>query len=89
MTLDSNSKLNFDSPSRCYFLIIGGKYLSLIQKVMEKVNSVTNDIGLRPLAVFLMSKNYKLNVKIDVDYGFSRDKATPVLVEYKTDLYEK
>ena len=48
---------------------------------MEKVNSVSNDVGgTRPIAVFLMSLNYyKENVDIDVDFG--RHKSTPVMVK--------
>ena len=49
---------------------------------MEKVNSVTNDLGGRkPLAVFLISKNYKENMTIDVDYSLDRFKSTPVMVK--------
>ena len=83
MTADSNTKLNYNSPISCMFIIIGGKYLTLIGKVMEKVNSVTNDVGgIRPMAVFLMSKiNYKENVDINVDYGFVRYKSNPVMVK--------
>ena len=49
---------------------------------MEKVNSVTNDIGhkSRPKAVFLMT-NDKENVDIDVDYDLNRYKSTPVMVK--------
>ena len=81
MTLDSNTKLYFDSPSSCFFLIIGGKYLNMIGEVMGRVNSVLNDVGgTRPIAVFLMSLNYyKENVDIDVDFG--RHKSTPVMVK--------
>ena len=83
MTPDSNTKLNFDAPSSCMFLIIAGRYLKMIGKVMEKVNSVTNDVGgIRPMAVFLMSKNnYKENVNIDIDYGFDRQKLSPGMVK--------
>ena len=81
MTPNSNTKINFDSPSSCFIVIIGGKYLTMIGKVMDIVNSVTNDIGgNRPIAVFLMSNN-KDNVNIDVDYGLDRYKSTPVMVE--------
>ena len=80
MTPDSNTISNFNSPSSCIFAIIGGKYLNKIGKVMEKVNSVTNDVGgIRPLAVFLMTR-IKKNVNIDVDYDVTRYKATPVMV---------
>ena len=83
LTPDSITNLNFDSASSCIFVIIGGKYLDMIGDVMEKVNSVTNDVGgIRPLAVFIMSKNnYKENVNINVDYGFDRYKSTPVMVK--------
>ena len=83
MTPESKMKLNYDSPIGCLIVIIGGKYLSRVGDVMEKVNSVTNDVGgIRPLAVFLMSKNnYKENVNINVDYGFERYKSTPVMVK--------
>jgi len=78
---DSNTSLNFNVPSSCFFVIIGGKYLNMIGKVMEKVNSVSNDIGgTRPMAVFLMSNN-KENVDIDMDYSFDRYKSTPVMVK--------
>ena len=81
MTPDSNTKLTFDSPSSCIFVIIGGKYLTMIGKVMEKVNSVTNDVGRsRPMAVFLINEN-KHNIDINVDNGFDRYKSAPVMVK--------
>ena len=70
MTPESNMKLNFDSPIGCLIVMIGGKYLKRVGNVMEKVNSVTNDLrGRKPLAVFLISKNYKENMIIDVIFG--------------------
>ena len=81
MTPDSNTNSNFESPSSCNFVIIGCKYLNKIGKVMEKVNSVTNDVGgIRPIAVFLMTRTKK-NVNIDVDYDVTRYKVTPVMVK--------
>ena len=85
MTPESNMKLNFDSPIGCIIVNIGGKYLKRIGNVMEKVNSVTNDVGgVRPLAVFLSSNNIKENVLIDVNYGFERNKHSPVMVKILT-----
>ena len=78
---ESNNKMNFDSPIGCLIVMIGGKYLNRVGDVMKKVNSVTNDIGgVRPLAVFLMSDNFKENIIIDVDHGFERYQSTPVMV---------
>ena len=62
--------------------MVGGKYLQRIGAVMEKVNSIDNDVGrARPLAVFIISNDYKDNVTIDVNHGFERLKLTPVMVE--------
>ena len=74
-------KLNYDSPSSCFFVIVGGKYLSKLGEVMEKVDFVRDDLGgIRPLAVFLNSNNYKDDIIIDLDNGFERYKSTPVMV---------
>ena len=82
MTPKSTVDLNFDFPIGCLIVMIGGKYLKRVGNVMEKVNSVTNDVGGRkPLAVFLIGKNYKENMTIDVDNSFDRFKATPVMVK--------
>ena len=82
MTPDSKMEPNYDSPIGCLIVMIGGKYLKRVGNVMEKVNSVTNDLGGRkPLAVFLISRNYKENMTIDVDYSFDRFKSTPVMVK--------
>ena len=82
MTPDSKTKLTFDSPSSCIFVVIGGKYLKMIGKVMEKVNSVTKDVGRLSNSVFLINENnHKESINIDVDYGFDRYKSTPVMVK--------
>ena len=81
LTPESNMKLNFDSPISCLIVMIGGKYVYRIGSVMEKVNSITNDLGgIRPIAVFLISNSYTEDIMIDVDYGFERYKSAPVMV---------
>ena len=87
MTPESSRKLIFDFPSSCFFVFIGGKYINRIGDVMDKVDSVTNDIrGNIPLAVFLISNNYKENIKID--HGFERYRLNPVMVKYLFDDYD-
>ena len=82
MTPNSKTKPNCDSPIGCLIVMIGGKYLKRVGNVMEKVNSVTNDVGgRRPLAVFLISKNYKQNMTLDVDDSLDRFKSTPIMVK--------
>ena len=81
-------KLNFDAPIGCLVVIIGGKYLNKVGDVMEKVNSVTNDVGgVRPLAVFLNSNKFKENVNIDVKYGLERYKHSPVMVNNLINIF--
>ena len=56
ITPESRMKVKFDSPSSCFFVIVGGKYLNVIGDVMEKLNSVRDDLGgIRPMAVFFNS----------------------------------
>ena len=81
MTPESKMKLNYDSPIGCLIVMIGGKYLDRVGDVMEKVNSVSNDIGgIRPFAVFLNGDNKK-NVLIDVNHGIERYQYFPVMVK--------
>ena len=82
MTQEANTKLIFDSPISCFFVLVGGKYLNMIGDVMEKVNSFTNDVGrIKLLAVFLLSINNKKDLTIDVKYGLERYKSAPVMVK--------
>ena len=76
--------LTFDFPSSCFFVIVGGKFLNKIGSVMEKVDSITNDIGgTRPIAVFIISNTNKDNIVIDINHSFDRYKSTPVMVLLK------
>ena len=90
MTPDSKMKLKFDSPIGCLIVIIGGKYLNRVGDVMEKVNSVTNDVGgVRPLAVFLISNKFNEDIVIDVNYGFERYKHSPAMVKNLINIFAK
>ena len=52
-TPEDELKLNFDFPRSCFFVIVGGKYLNKIGSVMEKVDSITNDMGEQDLWQYL------------------------------------
>ena len=81
-TPESELNLTFDFPSSCFFIIVGGKYLNKIGSVMEKVDSIINDIGgTRAMAVFIISNNDKDDIDIDINYDFDRYKSTPVMVK--------
>ena len=82
MTPDYNRKLDFDSPSICIFVVIGGKYLNMIGKVMDSIGIT------KTIAVFLMSKNnYQDNVVIDVDSIITRTVVLIVAVRGVVQLF--
>ena len=81
-TPEDELKLTLDFSKSCIFVIVGGKYLNKIGSVMEKVDSITNDIGgTRPQAIFIISNTNKDNIDIDIDYSFDRIRSTPVMVK--------
>ena len=82
VTPESEQKLAFDFPSSCFFVIVGGKYLNKIGSVVEKVDSIANDMGgTRPLAVFIISNTNKDNIDIDINYSFDRFRSTSIMVK--------
>ena len=88
ITLDKKMELNLPNfmnvPSNCFIVIIGGKYLNLIDDVMRKVNSVTNDfVGGKTLAIFLLSNSYNENLALHVTNTLDGLKSTPVMVKLK------
>ena len=81
-TPEDELKLTFDFPRSCFFVIVGGKYLTKIGSVMEKVNTITNNIGgRRPLAVFMINNTNEDNIDIDINPSLDRFRTTPVMVK--------
>ena len=77
MGIDNKYFFNFALPP-----IVGGKYLNKIGFVMEKINTITNDIGgTRPMAIYIMSNTNEDDLDIDIDYSFDRIRSTPVMVK--------
>ena len=78
-TPEDELKLLFDFPKSCFFVVVGGKYLNKIGSVMEKVDSITNDIGgTKAMAVFIISNSNRDN--IDINYSIDRNRSAPVMV---------
>ena len=60
-TLSVDIKKDFQMPNdistnHCFLVFVGGKYVELIEEVMKKVDSITKDIVLTPLAIFVTTK---------------------------------
>ena len=51
--------------TNCFFVVVRGKYLRLMDKVMDIVDNVTEDVGRRPLAVFYVTKDEKITTFYD------------------------
>ena len=71
LTPESNFKLNFNSDSMntaisCFIVLLGGKYLNNIKDVMTKVDSIKQDVGIRPQAIFIQSNNYGENLDLEM-----------------------
>ena len=46
--------------TNCFVVVVGGKYLRLMDNVIGIVDNVTEDVGRRPLAVFYVTKDEKI-----------------------------
>ena len=49
-----------EASTNCFFVVVGGRYLRLMDNVMNIVENVTEDVGRRPLAVFYVTKDEKI-----------------------------
>ena len=51
------------STNHCFLVFVGGKYVEVIEEVMKKVDSISKNIGLEPLALFVKTNE---NVQNDL-----------------------
>ena len=54
-----------EASTNCFFVVVAGKYLRLMDKVMDIVDKVTEDVGRRPLAIFYVTKDEKITSYYD------------------------
>ena len=46
-----------EAADNCFLIFIGGKYVQNLNKVMEKVETISKKVGLQPLALFITLEN--------------------------------
>ena len=46
-----------EAADKCFLIFIGGKYVQNLNKVMEKVETISKKVGLQPLALFITLEN--------------------------------
>ena len=66
-----------EASTNCFFVVVGGKYLRLMDKVMDIVDKVTEDVGRRPLAVFYVTKDEKITKFYDQPFHL------PLVINFK------
>ena len=69
-SISSTTEVKFDlkvmeASSNCFVVVVGGKYLRLLDTVMKIADNVTEDVGRRPLAVFYLTNEEKITSYYD------------------------
>ena len=49
-----------EASTNCFFVVVGGKYLRLMENVLKIVDNVTEAVGRRPIAVIYVTKDEKI-----------------------------
>ena len=65
VSISSTTEVKFDlkvmeASTNCFFVVVVGKYLRLMDNVMDIIDNVTEDVGRRPLAVFYVTNDEKI-----------------------------
>ena len=47
----------------CFVIFIGGRYVQILNQVLEKVETIGKEIGLQPLGLFIADENNDHNSK--------------------------
>ena len=50
-----------EASTNCFFVVVGGRYLRLMDNVMNIVDNVTGNVGRRPLATFFVMEDEKIS----------------------------
>ena len=82
VSISSTTEVKFDlkvmeASTNCFFVVVVGKYLRLMDNVMDIVDNVTEDVGRRPLAVFYVTKEEKITTFYDQPFYL------PLVINFK------
>ena len=70
-------------PNGCSIVIIAGKYLTMVDKVMEKIDKITEDIAHMPEVVFVMLTKEIPDVEVDI---LARNNMSPPMVSVPSSI---
>ena len=73
MTLDLDIQQNVDinnleAPSNCYFVIVGGEFLDVLEDVVEKISRLTHDLAAQPFMIILETDHVNSLPILTVDH---------------------
>ena len=73
MTLDLDIQQNVDinnleAPSNCYFIIVGGEFLDILEDVEEKISRLTHDLAAQPFMIILETDQVNSLPVLTVDH---------------------
>ena len=71
---------NLHAPTNCYFVIIGGEYLHVLDEVFRKVETITKDLAMRPFMIVVETESYEVTPR------FSTSVPHTLVTVYKQDF---
>ena len=66
LSLKNNSRYDnviITPTGNCFLVLVGGKYVKIIEDVVKEVEKIIKNIGISPLAMIIKSKSRKINTE--------------------------
>ena len=66
MSVKNNSRYGnviITPTDNCFLVLVGGKYVKIIEDVVKEVEKIIKNIGISPLAMIIKSKSRKINTE--------------------------
>ena len=71
LSLKNNSRYDnviITPTGNCFLVLVGGKYVKIIEDVVKEVEKIIKNIGISPLAMIIKSKSRKINTETFLKY---------------------
>ena len=71
-----------EAADNCFLVFIGGKYVQILNQIMEKVETISKKIGLQPLGLFITMEYNDHHFKF-MNYADGAKFPLVILIKYK------
>ena len=61
MSLLNSTRYDTSPTDNCFLVLVGGKYVKIIEDVVKEVEKIIKNIGISPLVMLIKSKSRKIN----------------------------